>query len=170
MGHSFEGGANAFRTRATTEDDARALLLWRYAPPYDLYNAAPSSFEKAVRVMTDPQFAYHSICNEQGELEAFCCFGEDARVPGGDYASEALNIGLGVRPDLTGHGCGHKYVRAALDIAASSYCPTVLRVTVAAFNTRAVRVWEKEGFSRAAAFQRTGDHLAFVVLAKAARS
>jgi ribosomal-protein-alanine N-acetyltransferase len=153
-----------------TEDDARAVLLWRYPPPFDLYNAAPSELETAIGVMTDPQFAYHSICNERGDVEAFCCFGEDARVPGGDYASEALDLGLGVRPDLTGRGHGHVYVRAALGIAADILGWTVLRVTVAAFNTRALRVWEKAGFFRTATFQRAADDLAFIVLTRAAGS
>jgi len=168
MENPLAEGANAFRIRAMTEDNARAVLLWRYAPPYHLYNAAPGEPEEAVGVMTDPQFAYHSICNERGEVEAFCCFGGDARVPGGDYASEAVDIGLGVRPDLTGRGHGHAYVRAALTIAVSDHSRTVLRVTVAAFNTRALRVWEKAGFSRTARFQRIADDLTFIVLTRAA--
>jgi [ribosomal protein S18]-alanine N-acetyltransferase len=85
------------------EANAHTLISWRYDPPYDIYNILASTVEE-VSFLTDPHNAYYSLHNEDGILEAFCCFGADAQVPGGDYTADALDVGWGVRPDLTGQG------------------------------------------------------------------
>ena len=149
-----------------SEGEARDILDWHYPPPYDVYDAPQDSVEDGLRFLLDPANAYFGVSNTQGELQAFCCFGPDARVPGGDYSTGALDIGLGLRPDLTGQGRGSEFVRSLLRFACSEFSPATVRVTVAQFNERALRVWEKAGFSRAGAFRRDGDSLAFVILVK----
>ena len=98
-----------------TETHARSIVAWRYDPPYDIYDVSTGNAEETVQVYLDPRYAYHAILAAEGELAAYCCFGVDAQVPGGDYDQPALDIGLGVRPDLTGQGRGGAYVRAVLD-------------------------------------------------------
>ena len=142
----------------------RAILEWRYQPPYDLYNLDPDDPEEAVRCYMDPGNAYHSVADERGNLVAFCCFGADAQVSGGDYGAPSLDIGLGVRPDLTGQGRGSVFVNAVLGFAQRSFEPTSFRVTVAEFNKRARRVWEKAGFEHVQTFERESDGRSFVVL------
>ncbi|MDQ2672203.1 MAG: GNAT family N-acetyltransferase, partial [Actinomycetota bacterium] len=73
------------------------------------------------------------------------CFGEDAQVASGKrfglYEAEpALDVGLGMRPDLTGRGLGEEFVYAGLRFARETYSPPAFRLTVAAFNRRAIRV------------------------------
>jgi ribosomal-protein-alanine N-acetyltransferase len=145
------------------EAKALAILEWRHEAPYDLYNLDPASLAEALRVFLDPQYAYYAITDHDGDLVAYCCFGPDAQVPGGDYRPSALDIGLGVRPDLTGQGLGLTYVSAALDFARRTFAPTAFRVTVAEFNKRAQRVCEKAGFRPVQSFHRHGDGRAFVV-------
>jgi ribosomal-protein-alanine N-acetyltransferase len=146
------------------EASARAIATWRYEAPYEIYNPAPEAVEGEIQAFLDPRNAYHTITDEQGELLAYCCFGRDALVPGGDYGLEALDIGLGVRPDLTGRGRGLVFANAVLDFARRTYAPTTFRVTVAEFNKRALRVWDKAGFQPAQTFPRSRDGMAFVVL------
>jgi ribosomal-protein-alanine N-acetyltransferase len=148
---------------------ARAISAWHYDPPYELYNVAPERIEKEVQALLDPQNAYYAMFDEGGSLVANCCFGRDAQVSGGDYSADALDIGLGVRPDQTGQGRGHTYVDAVLDLARHTYAPTAFRVTVAAFNGRALRVWGRAGFRPVSEFARTSDGLAFVVLTSQGR-
>jgi ribosomal-protein-alanine N-acetyltransferase len=148
------------------EASARTVPEWRYDEPYDIYNIAPDNIEEEVQLLLDPQNAYHTISNEDGDLVACCCFGPDGQVPGGDYSAAALDIGLGVRPDLTGQGHGLEYVNAVLDFARRTFPPTAFRVTVAEFNKRAQRVWEKAGFRPVQTFQRAGDGRPFVILAR----
>jgi ribosomal-protein-alanine N-acetyltransferase len=148
------------------EASARAVPEWRYDAPYDIYNINPDDVEKEMQLFLDPQNAYHTITDEHGDLVAYCCFGPDGQVPGGDYRAAALDIGLGVRPDLTGQGRGLTYVNAVLDFARRTFPPTAFRVTVAEFNKRALRVWKKAGFRPVQIFQRREDSLPFVILTR----
>lgn len=153
-----------FTFHPMSEASARAILSWCYDAPYDIYNPASDEGEEATRVFLDPQNAYYSITDEYGNLVAYCCFGREAQVLGGDYSTDALDIGLGIRPDLTGQGRGRTYVDAVLDFARRTFTPAAFRVTVAEFNKRALRVWKKAGFRPGQAFRRSPDGMAFVVL------
>ena len=153
-----------FTFQPMDEASARAVPEWRYDAPYDIYNIASDNVEKEMQLFLDPQNAYHTITDEQGDLVAYCCFGPDGQVSGGDYSAAALDIGLGVRPDLTGQGHGLTYVNAVLDFARRTFPPTAFRVMVAEFNKRAQRVWEKAGFQPVQTFQRSGDGMPFVIL------
>jgi len=156
----------AFTFRPMDEASARQILAWRYEPPYDTYNANADKAEEFVQVLLDPANAYQAITDECDELVGYCCFGADARVPGGDYDADTLDVGLGMRPDLTGQGRGSDFFTAIVDFAQRAFAPQVLRVTVAAFNQRAIRVYEKAGFERTREFQRSGDGMEFVILVR----
>jgi len=146
------------------QGSARAILTWHYDAPYDVYNLDAGDPEHVVQALLDPRNAYYAITCERQGLVAYCCFGPDAQVPGGDYRVDALDIGLGVRPDLTGRGQGYRYVDAALDFGNRTFPATAFRVTIAAFNQRALRVWTKAGFRSVQTFPRKGDGKAFVML------
>jgi len=147
-------------------DRATALevLRWHYDAPYDLYNLDAYDVEETLDDLLDPENAYYALRDERDELVAFCCFGPDAQVPGGDYTAAALDVGLGVRPDLTGQGSGLDYVLAVLGFATAGYKPAAFRVTVALFNQRARRVWEKAGFAEVQRFRRGSDGRTFVIM------
>jgi [ribosomal protein S18]-alanine N-acetyltransferase len=147
------------------EANACTLISWRYDPPYDIYNIPASTVEE-VSFLTDPHNAYYSMHNEDGILEAFCCFGADAQVPGGNYTADALDVGWGVRPDLTGQGRGLAYVTAILAFARQTFAPVRFRTTVAAFNTRSRRVCEKAGFEQVQVFSASTDNRPFVILTR----
>jgi ribosomal-protein-alanine N-acetyltransferase len=142
----------------------RAFLEWRYEPPYDIYDLDPDEAQEIVRYFVDPEVNCFGVRDEAGSLVAYCTFGLDGQVPGGDYGAEALDIGLGVRPDLTGRGQGLIYVNAVVAFARHTFAPTALRVTIAEFNRRAQRVWEKAGFQRRQRFERAQDGFPFLVL------
>jgi ribosomal-protein-alanine N-acetyltransferase len=104
------------------EASAREILTWRYEPPYDIYNADPDEAESFIQALLDPGNAYHTFTDEHGNLVGYCCFGADARVPGGDYGADALDIGLGMRPDLTDQGRGFAFFAAIVDFARRRRC------------------------------------------------
>ena len=151
------------------DTSARTILSWRYEPPYDFYNLNPDDTEEATRALMDPQNAYYTLSNQLGNLLAYCCFGADAQVRGGDYGVPALDIGLGVHPDLTGQGEGPAFVDAVLEFAQRTYPPAMFRVTVAQFNKRALRVWEEAGFRPTQTFRRPSDGRPFIGLTCYAR-
>ncbi|BBD63111.1 hypothetical protein NIES2109_59610 (plasmid) [Nostoc sp. HK-01] len=141
--------------------NAEKLTNWHYEPPYQMYNS--TSDPTVIEYFVDPQNAYYSIL-DNGELVAYCCFGKEAQVPFGDYQREALDIGLGVRPDLTGQGKGQMYITDVLEFARLTFNPQFLRITVAAFNQRALRAWQKTGFVRVQLFLAQNTQQPFIVL------
>ncbi|HYF66404.1 MAG TPA: GNAT family protein, partial [Herpetosiphonaceae bacterium] len=112
---------------------------------------------------TDPAYRYYSIHSESGDLIAFCCFGEDAQVRGGDYSEPAIDVGVGMRPDLTGRGGGGALIREVLDWGLRSFGPGAFRCTVAAFNKRAQKACRQAGFRKRATFRRPTDKQQFLV-------
>ncbi len=145
---------------------AQAVLNWHYNSPYDVYNVSLAQRPAVLQELLDPQNAYYCLTDEPGALMAFCCFGLQARVPGGNYSDAALDIGLGVRPDLTGHGQGLSFVEVMLTFAVWTFAPVTFRVTVAGFNRRALKVWRNAGFQPIQTFARQPDGMAFVVLTR----
>jgi len=153
--------------RPPTEADARAILGWRYRGIYAAYNANPSRLAAGLASLLDPANRYFAIFAPDGTLSGFCCFGAEARVPGGEYTEPpALDVGLGMRPDLTDGGRGLKFFRAILAAGECRYDPPRFRLTVATFNERAQRVYERAGFCSCVTFRRGGerDALEFLLM------
>ena len=148
------------------EAAAREYLRWMYDPPYGIYNYSSGSLEEEIAYQVDPKNNIFGMYDEAGCLVGYCGFGADARVPGGDYSEEALDIGMMLRPDLTGHGMGSAFASAVIRQGAKLFRPRKLRVTIAGFNQRARRVWEKNGFVLTQSFVRPSDELAFVVMTR----
>jgi [ribosomal protein S18]-alanine N-acetyltransferase len=153
-----------FKFEPMTELNARAAASWRYEPPYDFYNHEPSKLDGVIDSFLDPAYHYYAVLDEQGALIAYYCFGKDAQVPGGDYRADALDIGGGLRPDLTGYGLGPKIMSAAMEFARSLFAPRAFRVTIAEFNLRARRAWEKIGFISVQEFVAPHSRIPFVVM------
>jgi [ribosomal protein S18]-alanine N-acetyltransferase len=154
--------------RIMEADCARQIATWRYPPPYHIYNCHPENVEAFVKGFITPQYRYHSVWNSAGELVAFRCFGDDAQVHGGDYSAEALDMGGGLRPDLTGQGLGAELMHAAFEFARQNYAPLAFRATVAAFNQRALKVCKKVGYHPVQAFISTHRPREFILLMRAA--
>jgi RimJ/RimL family protein N-acetyltransferase len=146
-----------FIFRPMNEADARAIFGWRYEEPYSLYNPDPQD-QGFIGWLSDPRNLYYSVATEKGELIGFCCFGADAQVSGGTYPDDGtIDVGLGLRPDLTGKGMGGEFLSAILKFAKREFSPQGFRVTVATFNPRAIRAYEKAGFQPVRTFIRKTD-------------
>ena len=148
-------------------EHALAILTWRYTFPYDYYNFDADAIQEDLPYLLDSKNAFFAILNLQGELEGYCSFGLDGQVPGGDYSAEALDIGIGIRPDLVGHGRGKQYAQAVVRYGVNQYGAQRLRVTIAKFNKRAQRVWKQLGFEQVEKFIKIGSGEEFVVMAYA---
>lgn len=135
-----------------TAENVEEILTWRYEPPYNIYNmgkdpANPLELKETVTYFLQPEYHFQAILlKSQNELAAFCSFGADGQVAGGDYRAEAIDIGMGVRPNLTGRGLGAMFAGVAIDFAQKTFAPPRLRVTIAEFNRRAQKVWERHNF------------------------
>jgi ribosomal-protein-alanine N-acetyltransferase len=59
---------------------------------------------------------------------------------------DTLEYGLGLQPELTGHGFGEEFSRAGLEFGLARFRPKMIILNVAAFNERAIKVYERLGF------------------------
>ena len=61
-------------------------------------------------------------------------------------SADTISIGLGMRPDLTGSGNGHRFLTSILNWIETTYGTRTVRLAVATFNKRAIRLYESVGF------------------------
>jgi ribosomal-protein-alanine N-acetyltransferase len=150
--------------RFADEKSAREFVQWKYEPPYDVYNCPREKVEKAVQHNIDPENNVYAMFNQNNKLIGYCSYGKDAQVPGGNYSEEALDIGLMIKPELTGQGLGAKFADEVIKNSMDKDTPKKFRVTIATFNKRAIRVWEKIGFQHTKTFERSSDGMEFVIM------
>ncbi|MCV9900531.1 GNAT family N-acetyltransferase [Exiguobacterium sp. N5] len=135
--------------RPMTCEWACQIQEWTYEAPYDFYNQSPSE-EGIAELMT------YQVIVEEHELIGFYCIGSPAQVPNSTYpyCLEFTDIGLGMRPDMTGKGHGRLFVTYVMERAMERGKP--LRLTVAAFNERAIHLYDTVGFRTITSFERNG--------------
>lgn len=152
VGESVETGTE-YRFEPMSQRQARAVADWRYDPPYDFYDAVADPDDLAE--LLDPvqrEGRYFAVLGDPGGLVGFFMFKQEG---------DAVEVGLGLRPDLTGRRLGLSFLLAGLEFARGRYSPARFRLAVAAFNQRAIRVYERAGFHRGESYMhRTngGDH------------
>ena len=138
-----------------TAQKARSIVGWQYRPPYDFYNFA-DEMEPLAELLNG---TFQSALDTSGNLIGFYCVGMAAQVPAGQeqgiYVQPnkgIVDLGLGLRPDLTGKGLGRTFVSAILEEVALRHKPQWLRLTVATFNKRAIRLYTALGFQVQSSF------------------
>jgi ribosomal-protein-alanine N-acetyltransferase len=156
-----------FAFRAITAADVETIVAWRYPAPYEFYDWDPADDPAE---LLDPLVGCVVADDNEAALAGFVCFGTAGQTPGGRraglYDEPLLDVGLGLRPDLTGRGLGLGFVNAALAIGQERFRPAGFRLSVAAFNARALRVYERAGFVRGESFlsPAAGVETAFLLM------
>jgi ribosomal-protein-alanine N-acetyltransferase len=82
-----------------------------------------------------------------------------------------VEIGLGLRPDLTGRGLGPDYIGAAMAFARERWSPITFVLDVFPWNERAIRAYERAGFERGEVYVRTfpdGNEVTFLRMSRPA--
>lgn len=138
----------SYRFEPLRWSDVRVVSRWRYDGIYAFYN------QGALPMLT---LAFFRGPLRLLGLEAFVVR-DDAKARVGIFTfiqrGTAIEIGLAMRPDLTGRGFGLAFVEAGVDFARARYAPTRFVLDVATFNERARRVYERAGFRPAETFTR----------------
>jgi RimJ/RimL family protein N-acetyltransferase len=143
-----------FQIEPITAAEARQILQWRYESPYDFYNP-PDTVDSApvIAQFLDPANGFFSVRDEKHRFIGFCSFGADGQVAGGTYEVGPLDIGLGMKPEVTSQGRGQTFFAAIMAFAQTHFDPPGLRLSVAKFNARAIRVYQRAGFVVAREFR-----------------
>jgi ribosomal-protein-alanine N-acetyltransferase len=130
-----------YAIRAMTEADANAVAGWRYPGEYAFYDADRDPRDLAE--LLDPAHwgeDYFAADDAAGTLAGFFMI---------KRKDEWTEIGLGLRPELTGRGLGVAFLEAGLRFAG----PGPFALHVAAFNHRAIAVYERAGFHETARYE-----------------
>ena len=140
-----------------TIEEAKKINTWTYEEPYSLYSF--SGEKEVIEELLDG--TYYGCCDDQGEFIGYFCFGENAQVPGGRDANlyggeDLIDIGLGMKPALTGKGMGKEFFQAGIAFATKEFNAKMFRLSVATFNTRAITLYKNIGFKQGTIFLSRG--------------
>ncbi len=150
-----------FAIRPMTAADAHAIATWRYPGEYSFYDADADPDDLAE--LLDPAewgqryFAANELTGHT--LAGFVMV---------KLAGPVAEIGLGLRPDLTGRGLGEPFLRACLHFASAALGAQSYTLAVAAFNRRAITVYQRAGFQEVDRFEHltNGGRHTFIRMAR----
>ncbi|MEI5992058.1 hypothetical protein A5881_003614 [Enterococcus termitis] len=135
---------------------------WKYPYPYNFYDMTEDleDYEELISV-TQRGNNFFSIKEKNILIGFFSIY------PFKNNNKE-IEFGIGLRPDLTGKGNGKYYTEAALDYIERTFKPRKIWLSVADFNERAIKVYEKIGFKEEYTKRQksNGSEYNFVVMSK----
>jgi ribosomal-protein-alanine N-acetyltransferase len=122
------------------EKHANDIANWHYDDVYSFYDMAAD--EDDLRTFMDTknwQSIIRAVLNEDDALVGWASFYTE---------NDEFWLSLGLRPDLTDQGLGEEFVTQCIEYAASQYrLPEhTIKLAVARFNQRAVKVYQRAGF------------------------
>lgn len=131
-----------FYSMPMSREQAKTCSSWRYEPPYDrVYGWLPWEQMEALGIeFGDPEIRerqYISVLNAEGKLCGFAQLFPMVNV---------VRLGIGLRPDLCGHGRGKGFVDAVVLAAKTRYPELPVDLEVQDWNERAIRAYLKAGF------------------------
>lgn len=152
---------NIFEIIEMTEDIAREISCWKYEGDYAMYSfdGDEAEFQQVMNGLHLPV-----VFRDSGELAGFIAVGPAGQVKNRKssviYRDESYtDFALGLRPDLCGLGKGYgdSLLKACMGFLKAEFPEDGLRLTVSSENTRAMRVYEKNGFKTVFEFKKFTD-------------
>lgn len=137
--------AEGLHIAGLSPENASSIARWRYDGIYSFYSHNGENSDSFMDGM------HYACIDESKDLIGYFCFGEDARIPTIEenvYDDGFMDIGLGLRPELCGKGLGLSFLKLGLDYAREYLGYRKFRLSVAAFNERAIKVYSRAGFCK----------------------
>jgi [ribosomal protein S18]-alanine N-acetyltransferase len=126
-----------YAIRTMTAGDARDIAAWRYPEPYAFYDSDRDPGDLVELLDPAGWGVRYFAADDDVRLAGFFVF---------KVADDVVEIGLGLRPDLTGRGLGAEFLASGLEFASDRFAQGTHALAVAAFNQRAIAVYERAGF------------------------
>ncbi|WP_114165248.1 GNAT family N-acetyltransferase [Exiguobacterium sp. TNDT2] len=140
-----------------TQPQAETIAYtWHYEGDYAFYNMEADQDDLAEFLDAEQRGQSVFAITSDEELVGF--------VSVAQADAETVDIGLGMKPDLTGNGSGRTFVTSILDFVKTTYSPHRITLSVAAFNVRAIRVYESCGFTQTGSFQQATNGSTFTFI------
>jgi len=134
-----------FYFRVMNQQEAEEIAnVWKYDGIYSFYDISADMDDYLEFIDAEKRLNKYYSCYLNNELIAWCSI----EVLG----DGKIELGLGLKPKHIGKGFGVDFVDAVIDYAASTHCIYEFVLSVALFNQRAIRVYEKVGFTKTGAF------------------
>jgi enoyl-CoA hydratase/carnithine racemase/GNAT superfamily N-acetyltransferase len=127
-----------FHVRQLTVDDGLDLAMSPQPGAWQVYDALQPF---------PPDEGYRAVVDSDDKLMGYCCLGEAARPAGAPADTAVLDLAIGIRPELAGHGWGAELGRAAVEYAKSVAAGRRIRTTVPDWNTVGSHVARQCGFT-----------------------
>ena len=129
---------NTLEYHPTTEAEKELICQWQYPGDYAIYNSTPYEEQKRKnRGFANPKNRLYSFCDGSRLVGYINLFEEET----------AVFFGIGVDPACCGQGYGQAMAREARCLSHRLYPGKTVYLEVRTWNQRAVRCYEKAGFS-----------------------
>jgi [ribosomal protein S18]-alanine N-acetyltransferase len=130
----------SFKITKMSQKDAELVATWKYDGIYSFYNAENDKEDlEELLNESDRGDNYYSVHTTFNELIGFFTF---------TRSGNTIEMGLGLAPPLTGNGLGLEFVNKGIHFIESHYSNiNKVVLSVATFNKRAIKLYEKVGFS-----------------------
>ncbi|SDJ78774.1 ribosomal-protein-alanine N-acetyltransferase [Sediminibacillus albus] len=125
-------------TKMTQEQAEEIAFNWHYPGEYRFYDMEADKEDLVEFLDPDSRGDAYYIVQKGGKLIGFFNFYEKQ--------NNTIELGLGMKPEFTGKGMGLGFLKAGLDFAKTNFNPAAITLSVAAFNKRAIKLYEKTGF------------------------
>ena len=112
---------------------------WHYGGQYGFYDME-NDLEDLEEIIT-PKLRgdkYYQVVDDQDELVGYFCLER--------LSEEKVEVGLGLRPDLTGQGLGLNFVKGIEEFIQNNFNYRITVLSVASFNKRAIKVYQGARF------------------------
>ncbi|WP_291648377.1 GNAT family protein [Clostridium sp.] len=141
--------------KQVTDNEARQISKWVYNEPYSIYSLNGNN--DCIKELLNGD--YYSALDSKCYIVGYYCFGRSAQVQiGHKYGvydnKDIMDIGIGINPEFCGQGLGEEFLKIGLDFARNEFYAKEFRLTVATFNKRAIKVYQRAGFRKVSSFKR----------------
>lgn len=147
----------SFEIYSMTQEQAETIAFtWHYDSEYSFYDLEADKEDLEEFLDADKRGNSMFAVSKDEELIAFLSI---HRID-----VNTVDIGLGMRPDLTGKGMGLEFLKAGMEFIKSEANPKKITLSVAKFNQRAINVYRKVGFEDVEIFMQDTNGSTFEFL------
>lgn len=138
-----------FHIVALDEQHAAQICSWCYEPPYDIYSWLPWEQMQAIGFeFGDTDLRTQQYVSVVDEHNLLCGFAQLFPLEG------VTRLGIGMRPDLCGHGLGISFVGSIVAEAQRRAPGNIIDLEVLTWNGRAIAAYQKSGFTITDRYER----------------
>ncbi|SET52857.1 ribosomal-protein-alanine N-acetyltransferase [Salinibacillus kushneri] len=130
----------------TQEQAEHIAYKWHYDGIYSFYDMEADQEDLAEFLDSNKRGYSMFAVTKENDLVGF--------FSANQVGEDNVDIGFGMRPDLTGRGYGYHFLQTGLEFVIEIYHPKIITLSVATFNQRAIKLYKKLGFKEVQTFMQ----------------